>query len=91
MKARVTITLKPGVLDPQGRAIQNALGQPVEAVVHNDFPLVERALNLGSLLADVKPGARATRDIEALTHHYAGIPDAPVAAGGFFSRLLGGR
>ena len=72
-------------------AIQNALGQPVEAVVHNDFPLVERALNLGSLLADVKPGARATRDIEALTHHYAGIPDAPVAAGGFFSRLLGGR
>ena len=26
MQARVTITLKPGVLDPQGRAIQNALG-----------------------------------------------------------------
>jgi phosphoribosylformylglycinamidine synthase len=26
MKARITITLKPGVLDPQGRAIQNALG-----------------------------------------------------------------
>lgn len=26
MKARVTITLKPGVLDPQGRAIQAALG-----------------------------------------------------------------
>ncbi|KAB7644072.1 phosphoribosylformylglycinamidine synthase subunit PurS [Polymorphobacter fuscus] len=25
MKARVTITLKPGVLDPQGRAIHNAL------------------------------------------------------------------
>ena len=25
MKARVTITLKPGVLDPQGRAIRNAL------------------------------------------------------------------
>lgn len=25
MKALVTITLKPGVLDPQGRAIQNAL------------------------------------------------------------------
>lgn len=25
MKARVTITLKPGVLDPQGRAIQAAL------------------------------------------------------------------
>ncbi|WP_416909104.1 MAG: phosphoribosylformylglycinamidine synthase subunit PurS [Polymorphobacter sp.] len=26
MKARVTITLKNGVLDPQGRAIQAALG-----------------------------------------------------------------
>lgn len=26
MKARVTITLKPGVLDPPGRAIRNALG-----------------------------------------------------------------
>ena len=25
MKARVTVTLKPGVLDPQGRAIQHAL------------------------------------------------------------------
>jgi phosphoribosylformylglycinamidine synthase len=25
MKARVYVTLKPGVLDPQGRAIQNAL------------------------------------------------------------------
>jgi phosphoribosylformylglycinamidine synthase len=26
MKARVTITLKPGVLDPQGKAIEGALG-----------------------------------------------------------------
>jgi phosphoribosylformylglycinamidine synthase len=26
MKARVHVTLKPGVLDPQGRAIQHALG-----------------------------------------------------------------
>jgi phosphoribosylformylglycinamidine synthase len=25
MKARITITLKPGVLDPQGKAIANAL------------------------------------------------------------------
>jgi phosphoribosylformylglycinamidine synthase len=25
MKARIRITLKPGVLDPQGKAIQNAL------------------------------------------------------------------
>ena len=27
MKAKVHITLKPGVLDPQGRAIAHALGQ----------------------------------------------------------------
>jgi phosphoribosylformylglycinamidine synthase subunit PurS len=26
MKARVRVTLKPGVLDPQGKAIGNALG-----------------------------------------------------------------
>ena len=26
MRARITITLKPGVLDPQGKAIQGALG-----------------------------------------------------------------
>jgi phosphoribosylformylglycinamidine synthase subunit PurS len=26
MRARVTVTLKPGVLDPQGQAIQGALG-----------------------------------------------------------------
>lgn len=36
MRARVTITLKPGVLDPQGQAIQGALGglgfEGVEAV-----------------------------------------------------------
>ena len=26
MKARVQVTLKPGILDPQGKAIQRALG-----------------------------------------------------------------
>lgn len=26
MKARITVTLKPGVLDPQGKAIEHALG-----------------------------------------------------------------
>ena len=26
MKAHIKVTLKPGVLDPQGKAIQNALG-----------------------------------------------------------------
>ncbi len=27
MKARVRVSLKPGVLDPQGKAIQHALGE----------------------------------------------------------------
>jgi len=35
MKARVTITLKNGVLDPQGRAIQSALGGLGFAGVHD--------------------------------------------------------
>ena len=34
MKARVTVSLKPGVLDPQGRAIHHALEGP-------GFPQVE--------------------------------------------------
>jgi len=68
-------------------AISNALGQPVEAVVHNDFPLVEQALNLGALVSDVKPAAKTTRDLEAITWHYAGVKDPPVH-GGFFQRLL---
>ena len=41
MKARVHITLKPGVLDPQGKAIQHALGnlgfQGVEDVRQGKF------------------------------------------------------
>ena len=28
MKLRIFVTLKPGVLDPQGKAIQHALGRP---------------------------------------------------------------
>lgn len=68
-------------------AIQNALGQPVEAVIHNDFPLIEQSLNLGALVSEVKPAARTARDLEAITWHYAGVKDPPVS-GGFFSRLF---
>lgn len=69
-------------------AIQNALGQSVEALIHNDFPLIEQSLNLGALVSDVKPGARTTRDLEAITWHYAGIKDPPVTSS-FLSRLFG--
>jgi phosphoribosylformylglycinamidine synthase PurS subunit len=34
VKARVTVTLKPGVLDPQGKAIEGALGALGFAGVH---------------------------------------------------------
>ncbi len=35
MKARITVTLKNGVLDPQGKAIENALGSMGFAGVDN--------------------------------------------------------
>ena len=47
MKARIIVTLKPGVLDPQGKAIQNALGAlgfaGVEEVRQGKFIEVELA------------------------------------------------
>ncbi len=49
MKARIKITLKTGVLDPQGKAIQNALGgmgvagvQVVRQGKYIEVDLVER-------------------------------------------------
>ncbi len=69
-------------------AIQNALGQQVDAVVHNDFPLVEESLNLGRLLWEVKPRARTTKDLEGLATLMAGLPVAP-PSGGVLSRLFG--
>jgi phosphoribosylformylglycinamidine synthase len=54
MKARVTVSLKPGVLDPQGRAIQHAIeglgfrsvadvrvGKVIEMEVADGTPLAE--------------------------------------------------
>lgn len=47
MKARIQITLKSGVLDPQGKAIQNALGalgfEGVEDVRQGKFIEVQLA------------------------------------------------
>lgn len=69
-------------------AIQNALGQPVEALVANDFRLMEDALNQGVLVTDLKPGAPMSRDLDALTRKLARMPDAG-GGGGFFARLFG--
>jgi phosphoribosylformylglycinamidine synthase len=61
MKARVTVTLKPGVLDPQGRAIRNALGglgfAGVEGV--RQGKLIELDLADGTSAADVEAMCQA--------------------------------
>ena len=59
MKARITVTLKNGVLDPQGKAIQGALGslgfEGVEEVRQGKLIEIE--------LAETDPArARATLD-----------------------------
>lgn len=60
MKARVTVTLKPGVLDPQGRAIHHALealgfGQVADVRVGK---LIELDVADGTTEADVAEMAR---------------------------------
>lgn len=61
MKARITITLKPGVLDPQGKAIEGALHAlgfgGVEGVRQGKFIEVE--------VAEDDP-ARAREEIERM-------------------------
>ena len=61
MKARVTVTLKTGVLDPQGRAIHNALDglgfSGVEGV--RQGKLIELDLADGATAADVDAMCRA--------------------------------
>ena len=53
MKARVTVTLKSGILDPQGKAIEGAL--------HTlGFPEVEHVRQGKYIEIDVSEGDRAT-------------------------------
>ncbi|MCA9537491.1 MAG: hypothetical protein KC620_01305 [Myxococcales bacterium] len=67
-------------------AIGRALGLPVTARVHNDFPLIEQALNQGKLVGDLKPRAQPARDLDALARKVAGMPRAPRT--GLLGRLL---
>ncbi len=70
-------------------AIHNALGQPVDAVVRNDFPLVETSLNHGVMTADLKPSAGLSRDLDALAQHLAGFQmSVQSEGGGLLSRLF---
>ena len=61
MKARVHVTLKPGVLDPQGRAIQNALAALGFAAVRD----VRQGKYIELDIAETDP-ARARAEVEAM-------------------------
>jgi pilus assembly protein CpaE len=47
-------------------SVADALGMAVEGTVSNDFPTAIKAVNEGSLLVDIAPRARITKDIRAL-------------------------
>jgi phosphoribosylformylglycinamidine synthase PurS subunit len=69
MKARIRITLKPGVLDPQGKAIEHALsalGIPgVEAVRQGKY--IEVTLGAASEAAARETVERMCKDLLANT------------------------
>jgi phosphoribosylformylglycinamidine synthase PurS subunit len=60
MKARVTVTLKPGVLDPQGRAIHHALnGLGFDGVAGvRQGKVIELDLADGTTTAEIEDMAR---------------------------------
>jgi len=61
MKAKVYVTLKPGVLDPQGKAIQHS----VELLGFNDIADVRQGkyfeIGLGDTVAEAEAQAAVTR------------------------------
>lgn len=61
IKARVTVTLKNGVLDPQGKAIEGALG----SLGFEDVDQVRQGKVFDLELASADP-ARAKEDIAAM-------------------------
>ncbi len=71
--------------------IRRVLGMPVHARVHNDFPLIEQALNRGQLVEHIQPRSRPARDLLALAALVAGdVKPTPVTEErGLLGRLLG--
>jgi pilus assembly protein CpaE len=69
-------------------AIHQALGQPVDAVVRNDFRLMEDALNQGVLVSELKPTGGLSRDIDGLARMLGELPH-DAKSGGLFARLFG--
>lgn len=70
--------------------INRVLGMPVHARVHNDFPLIEQALNKGQLVDRIQPRSRPARDLLALAQLVAGDvePGPAVDERGLLARLL---
>ncbi len=69
-------------------AIHNALGQPVDAVIRNDFKLMLLGLNHGVLVSDIKPSAGLSKDLESLALLLGGFQQQKKSKG-FLSRLFG--
>lgn len=67
--------------------IAHALGLPAAARVHNDFPLIEQALNQGVLATDIRPRSRPARDLARLAELIAGQAGPPPRRG-LIARLL---
>lgn len=61
IKARVTVTLKYGVLDPQGKAIENSLG----SLGFNGVGSVRQG-KVFDVSLDVKDEATAKHDLESM-------------------------
>ena len=70
-------------------AVQAALGCPVDAIVRNDFPTVERAVDHGLLLAEAAPKSGLTADLDDLLPHLANLPARTPQ--GRFARVFGTR
>lgn len=69
MKARVRVTLKPGVLDPQGRAIGNALN----SLGFSGVGEVRQGKLIEVDLAETDP-ARARKQVEAMCRELLANP-----------------
>lgn len=70
--------------------IRRVLGVPVHAHVHNDFPLVEQAINRGRLVDELQPRSRPARDLLELSRLVAGDVEPRPDRGdrGLLARLL---
>ena len=64
MKARVFVSLKPTVLDPQGKTVQAALA----GLGYHDIAAVRQGKFFDITLAEGADPAQARKDIEVIAH-----------------------